>query len=133
MKMDPMLLAALDTYYTESRELLETMELDLLELEAGNRNELSERLNAIFRAAHTVKGSAGIFNLDSIVHFTHKVENLLDQLRATPSSLSSEIISLLFRCRDHMLSLLDEAQYQQVDDQDNASISKSLMIELDQY
>ncbi|NAX41814.1 chemotaxis protein CheA, partial [Vibrio sp. V26_P1S5P106] len=131
--MDPMLLAALDTYYTESRELLETMELDLLELEAGNRNELSERLNAIFRAAHTVKGSAGIFNLDSIVHFTHKVENLLDQLRATPSSLSSEIISLLFRCRDHMLSLLDEAQYQQVDDQDNASISKSLMIELDQY
>lgn len=133
MKMDPMLLAALETYYTESRELLEAMELDLLELEAGNHDELAERLNAIFRAAHTVKGSAGIFNLDSIVHFTHKVENLLDQLRSMPSSLSDEVISLLFRCRDHMLRLLDEAQYQQVDHQDNAQISAHLMAELDQY
>nr|WP_238128605.1 chemotaxis protein CheA [Vibrio cincinnatiensis] len=133
MAMDTMLLAALETYYTESRELLEAMELDLLELEAGNHDDLSERLNAIFRAAHTVKGSAGIFNLDSIVHFTHKVESLLDQLRTTPSSLSDEVIGLLFRCRDHMLRLLDEAQYQQVDHQDNAQISTLLMAELDQH
>ncbi|WP_275972699.1 Hpt domain-containing protein [Vibrio cincinnatiensis] len=96
MAMDTMLLAALETYYTESRELLEAMELDLLELEAGNHDDLSERLNAIFRAAHTVKGSAGIFNLDSIVHFTHKVESLLDQLRTTPSSLSDEVIGYCF-------------------------------------
>lgn len=111
--MDPMLLAALETYYTESRELLEGMELDLLELEAGNHQDLNERLNAIFRAAHTVKGSAGIFNLDAIVHFTHKVENLLDQLRSEQLVLTGEVISLLFRCRDHMLTLLDEAQFEQ--------------------
>ncbi len=113
--MDPMLLAALETYYTESRELLEGMELDLLELEAGNHQELNERLNAIFRAAHTVKGSAGIFNLDAIVHFTHKVENVLDQLRSQQLPLSNEVISLLFRCRDHIVVLLDEAQFEQHD------------------
>ncbi|WP_187985764.1 chemotaxis protein CheA [Vibrio metschnikovii] len=131
--MDPMLLAALETYYTESRELLEGMELDLLELEAGNHQDLNERLNAIFRAAHTVKGSAGIFNLDAIVHFTHKVENLLDQLRSEQLVLTGEVISLLFRCRDHMLTLLDEAQFEQQHHADNQQISETLIEQLNAF
>ncbi|WP_100753594.1 chemotaxis protein CheA [Vibrio salilacus] len=108
--MDEMMAAALQTYFNESRELLEGMESDLLELDSGNLDGLNERLNAIFRAAHTVKGSAGIFNLSAIVQFTHRVESLLDLLRSEQLPLNEQHISLLLECCDHMVSLIDDAQ-----------------------
>ncbi|WP_265449090.1 Hpt domain-containing protein, partial [Aeromonas salmonicida] len=70
---------ALQTYIAEARELLEEMESSLLALE--NDPENSELIGAIFRAAHTIKGSAGLFGLQPIVSFTHIVEDLLDQVR----------------------------------------------------
>lgn len=108
--MDEMMAAALQTYFNESRELLEGMESDLLELDSGNLDGLNERLNAIFRAAHTVKGSAGIFNLSAIVQFTHRVESLLDLLRSEQLPLNEQHISLLLECCDYMVSLIDDAQ-----------------------
>ena len=70
---------ALQTYIAESRGLLQEMEDALLGLEydAGD----AELIGALFRAAHTIKGSAGMFGLDAVVAFTHVVENLLDGLR----------------------------------------------------
>ncbi|HNO89391.1 MAG TPA: Hpt domain-containing protein, partial [Rhodocyclaceae bacterium] len=66
---------ALQTFIVESRELLQQMEEALLEMEHGTDDP--DTLNAIFRAAHTIKGSAGLFGLDDIVAFTHDVESLL--------------------------------------------------------
>ncbi len=57
MKMDE----ALQAFITESRELLERMEEALLHIE--QQPDDAETINAIFRAAHTIKGSAGIFGL----------------------------------------------------------------------
>uniref|UniRef100_UPI0020CF12EA chemotaxis protein CheA n=1 Tax=Vibrio sp. V12_P9A6T4 TaxID=1938667 RepID=UPI0020CF12EA len=119
--MDEMMAAALQTYFNESRELLEGMESDLLELDSGNLDGLNERLNAIFRAAHTVKGSAGIFNLNEIVRFTHKVESLLDLLRSEQLKLHEKHISLLLECRDHMVSLIDDAQAGQESSEDDVT------------
>ncbi|MBF4281318.1 chemotaxis protein CheA [Vibrio anguillarum] len=119
--MDEMMAAALQTYFNESRELLEGMESDLLELDSGNLDGLNERLNAIFRAAHTVKGSAGIFNLNEIVRFTHKVESLLDLLRSEQLKLHEKHISLLLECRDHMVSLIDDAQTGQESSEDDVT------------
>ncbi|CAM2857855.1 chemotaxis protein CheA [Vibrio ordalii] len=119
--MDEMMAAALQTYFNESRELLEGMESDLLELDNGNLDGLNERLNAIFRAAHTVKGSAGIFNLNEIVRFTHKVESLLDLLRSEQLKLHEKHISLLLECRDHMVSLIDDAQTGQESSEDDVT------------
>ena len=59
---------ALAAFITESRELLEHMETALLQLEQEPLD--AETINAVFRAAHTIKGSAGIFGLDHIVRFT---------------------------------------------------------------
>ena len=70
---------ALQTFIVESRELLQQMEEALLEMEHGTDDP--DTLNAIFRAAHTIKGSAGLFGLDDIVAFTHNVESLLDRIR----------------------------------------------------
>ena len=69
--------SALLTYIAEGRELLEEMEDILLRLE--QEEDQGESLNAVFRAAHTIKGSAGLFGLDDIVAFTHGVESLLDR------------------------------------------------------
>ena len=70
---------ALHTFVAEAGELLVDMEDALLRLETEPDNE--ELVHAMFRAAHTIKGSAGLFGLDAIVSFTHVVENALDKVR----------------------------------------------------
>ena len=99
--------AALITYIAESRELLEEMETRLLQLE--NAADRQEELNAIFRTAHTIKGSAGLFGLNDIVDFTHGVESLLDLLRNGSTHMNPELMRLLLSCRDHIGDLVELA------------------------
>ena len=96
--------AALDMFYAESQELLEAMESALLRLEEGDYDK--DVLNEIFRSAHTIKGSSGIFGLDHIVEFTHVVENVLDRARDEQIKIETELLNILFRCRDHMSKLV---------------------------
>ncbi len=104
MELDP----ALRTYIAEGRELLQEMEDALLQLEqTEDRDEL---LNAIFRAAHTIKGSAGLFGLDDIVAFTHGAETLLDRLRAGELPIDEDLVALLLACRDHISDLIDQIE-----------------------
>ncbi len=96
---------ALQTFISESRELLEDMESALLAIEqSSDRDEL---VNAIFRAAHTIKGSAGLFSLDHIVAFTHVVESVLDQVRDERLAITEPLIVLLLSCRDHISALIE--------------------------
>ncbi len=98
---------ALQAFITESRELLEDMELALL----GVRQEQdpSDAINAIFRAAHTIKGSAGLFGLDFIVDFAHVAESVLDRVREGDIAIGDDVITLLLACRDHIGHLVDVA------------------------
>ena len=95
---------ALQLFIAECRELLEDMENALLAVERAD--EKDELVNAIFRAAHTIKGSAGLFGLDAIVAFTHGVESVLEQVRAGQLSLSSRLVVLLLSCGDHIGALV---------------------------
>lgn len=96
---------ALQTFLAESRELLEDMEQALLEVGQGAGD--AEGVNAIFRAAHTIKGSAGLFGLDRIVAFTHVVESALDRVRRGELALDEHLIATLLACRDHLGALID--------------------------
>lgn len=96
--------AAMQTFIAECAEMLSQMEDLLLQLET-NPND-SDVLNAIFRCAHTIKGTAGVFGLDGIVEFTHRVESLLDRMRAGELVADSNLIALLLACRDHMQVLV---------------------------
>ncbi|CAD5374663.1 Signal transduction histidine kinase CheA [Rubrivivax sp. A210] len=96
---------ALQTFISESRELLADMESALLAVEQADEKE--ELVNAIFRAAHTIKGSAGLFSLDHIVAFTHVVESLLDQVRAGKLEIAAALVGLLLSCRDHISALVE--------------------------
>ena len=92
-------------FISEGEELLQEMEDSLLELEASDNDD--EVLAKIFRAAHTIKGSAGLFGFDHIIHFTHIVENVLDDMRNCLIPTSSDLITVLMRSRDYIITLLD--------------------------
>lgn len=108
----------LHIYIAESRELLDVMEATLLKPDSIGNCQAS--LQEIFRAAHTIKGSAGLFGLDEIVAFTHGVESLLDQLREGKLTLNKEITELLLACRDHISKLVDKVEFG-MDDHGQAS------------
>lgn len=96
--------AALQTFIDESDELLAEMEAALLDCERNTWN--ADTINSIFRAAHTIKGSAGLFGLDAIVSFVHVVETALDRVRVGRIAMNSSLAVLLMGCADHIKSLL---------------------------
>ena len=97
----------LHTFFAESRGLLGEMESALMSLEREPGDV--EAIHAVFRAAHTIKGSAGLFGLDEIVGFTHHVETLLDRVRSGSLNLHNDMVSLLLECGDHTHRLIDVA------------------------
>lgn len=97
--------AALQTFIAESRELLASMEEALLRIEQAPDD--ADTINAIFRAAHTIKGSAGLFGLDGIVAFTHVAESVLDRIRSGELQVDSDMVAVLLRSGDHLQTLLD--------------------------
>lgn len=97
-----------DSFFTESAEHVETMESGLLALE--QRPQDLDLLNRIFRAAHSIKGNAGMFNFTAISGLTHKMENVLDLLRNEKMPVTPHAIDVLFRSLDGLKGLLDAAQ-----------------------
>ena len=98
----------------EAREQLTAMEDGLLQMEQGNQD--ADTLNAIFRAAHTIKGASGVVELHHIEKFTHILENLLDKLRNEEIALSSEMITALLKGCDHIGALLDRVDQGHMDE-----------------
>jgi chemotaxis protein histidine kinase CheA len=66
-------------FFEEAAEHLASMESLLLELDIADPD--AEQLNAIFRAAHSIKGSSGTFGFTDLQDVTHILENLLDRIR----------------------------------------------------
>lgn len=96
---------ALQTFILESRELLDDMESALLDI--ANMGDKAELVNAIFRAAHTIKGSAGLFSLDHVVAFTHVVESVLDRVRDGRLDIAGGLLTALLSSCDHIGTLID--------------------------
>ena len=115
----------------EARELLAAMEEALLEIESDGYN--AERVNAIFRAAHTIKGSAGLFGLDSLISFTHVVESLLDQVRNGEQVLDGAMLSLLLTCGDYIGTLITAVEQGSEHDEPNAGLRAYLLGQLNEY
>lgn len=92
-------------FLEESKEILQQLESDLLELEKNPENP--ELLNSIFRAAHTLKGSAGLVGLDSINKLAHRMEDVLDRVRSTGEQMSRECFDTIFRSVDMLNRMVD--------------------------
>ncbi|MEJ1964142.1 MAG: chemotaxis protein CheA [Gammaproteobacteria bacterium] len=94
----------LPSFIAEAAELLRDMENGLLECTRGPASD--ETINLIFRTAHTIKGSAGLFGLDAIVSFVHGVETLLDRARLGEVTLDAKLVQSLLSCKDHIATLV---------------------------
>jgi two-component system chemotaxis sensor kinase CheA len=96
---------ALNTFFVESREMLDNMESCLLELEKDPGD--TESINALFRSVHTIKGSSGMFGLEAVERFTHIVESVLDEVRNDRIPVDSDLIGLQLESHDHIVRLID--------------------------
>lgn len=92
-------------FLEESREILQQLENDLLDMEKNPGD--SELIKRIFRAAHTIKGSAGLTGLDTISSLAHRLEDVLDQVRSTSEPMSKECFDTVFRSMDMLNRMVE--------------------------
>jgi two-component system chemotaxis sensor kinase CheA len=112
----------------ESRELLSAMEQALLEMEGKLASP--EGVNAAFRAAHTIKGSAGLFGLELIVTFTQTVESVLELVRSGAFTDSGQLVSLLLECTDYIASMIDAIEQCHENDDPSPGTREKLLVQL---
>jgi len=107
-------------FIAESLEHLEGIDSDLLEYEKDPENR--ERIDSIFRAIHSIKGTSGFLELHEINILAHRLETLLDQLRNGERSLDNETLDLLLSGCDLVKSLIEEVN-QRIDRQIEARVA----------
>lgn len=106
--MDELMQVFRQTYLEESFEGLAAMESNLLTLPEGTPD--TEVVNTIFRAAHSMKGGAGTFGFSELIHLTHILETLLDEMRSGKRNVTSENREALLQSVDVLRIILDAYQ-----------------------
>jgi len=92
-----------DLFLQEADEQIEILERETLKLE---EDPTSERLQVIFRAAHTLKGSSRAMGFSGMAELTHEMENVLDQLREGHLQVTTEIADALLQCQDDLRQMV---------------------------
>ena len=117
------------TFFEEAGEHVAAMEQALLALETSPDD--SELVNSVFRAAHSIKGGAGMFGFEALAGFTHVLESLLDRLRQGRDRLTPRAADVLLRSADTLRSLLDAARLRGPEPPGVGAMRESLERELD--
>lgn len=112
-------------FFEEAQEHLDSMESLLLALDVSNPED--EQLNAIFRAAHSIKGSASTFGFPDMAAVTHELETLLDRVRKKELALTEEIVDITLVAKDLLRNQLAFHQGgETVDEADIKSICSAI-------
>ncbi len=123
---------SIQVFVSEAGELLDEMESALLVLEEDPSHE--GHINTVFRAVHTIKGSAGLFSYDHIVDFSHHVESVLDRVRDGQQKITSELLSILLACHDILENLVQAAVNDQgAGDEEVQERTRGIAGQLEQY
>ncbi|UCA09867.1 chemotaxis protein CheA [Aeromonas enteropelogenes] len=96
-------------FFEEAYEQCDNLEHALLDRQTYPDN--ADTYNLMFRAAHTIKGSAGMLGMTMLVRFTHAMENMLTRLRSGELRLDEHLINLLLACNDQLRDLLQGAEH----------------------
>ena len=97
-----------DTFRQEATDLLEQLEENLLELEAAPEDRA--KVDTVFRALHTIKGSGEMFGFSALARFVHHLESAYEEVRSGTKAVTSELIDISLGSRDHISALLDAGQ-----------------------
>jgi two-component system chemotaxis sensor kinase CheA len=123
MLNDPEMKEIVDSFIVETKEILEKLDLNLIELE--NRPEDTELLNEIFRSFHTIKGTSGFLGLDKLTQVTHRCEDILNKLRKGEALLDSDIMDGILSAFDQIKELLANIE---TDLNENVSVDETVEI-----
>jgi two-component system chemotaxis sensor kinase CheA len=96
--------AMIQEFLTESEELLQRMDEDMVALESSPQD--TELLNRIFRALHTIKGTSGFLGFEPLVRLSHRAEDVLNNLRRGTVKLSPPMVDALLAARDQLGRML---------------------------
>lgn len=97
-----------DAFFEEAGDHLAIVEEGLLALE--QHPEDLDLLNKIFRSAHSIKGTSGMFGFNAVAQFTHKMETLLDLLRNGQKVVTPQVADLLLKATDCLKTLVEAAK-----------------------
>ena len=95
----------LDMFFDEAKEYVETLNNGILTLE--NNPGDKETIDAVFRAAHSLKGMAATMGFENLTELTHKMENMLDRVREGKLEITTEFIDLLLQGLDNIQFLVE--------------------------
>lgn len=113
------------TYLEESFEGLQVMETGLLELPEGRPD--AEKINEIFRAAHSIKGGSGTFGFAEIAGFTHVLETLLDEMRDFKRDVTQQAVRIMLDAVDVLRDMLTKLQHHEPIDQERSDAVQAQM------
>ncbi len=91
-------------FMEESEDEIRELESGLIRLEEDKNDE--DTINRVFRAAHTIKGSAGLVGFDSVSIYTHTLENILDRIRKKDLTITKKLISTMLASVDFLKRMI---------------------------
>ncbi|CAK0757871.1 two-component system, chemotaxis family, sensor kinase CheA [Gammaproteobacteria bacterium] len=115
-------------FIAETRDQLEQTGQGLLAIEQNPADVT--RINEVFRAAHTIKGTSGLFEFPAITRLVHAAEDLLDALRAHEVVFIPEMMDLLLEAFDHVSRWIDDIEQQEVLSPDSEPAARTLAVRL---
>jgi len=125
MLQDPEMKEIVSSFLEETKEIFETLNRDLIELEQNAQD--FDLLNQIFRAFHTIKGTSGFLGLEKLQLVTHKCEDILNKLRKGEAKLSPELMDTILLSFDTIQLIVDKIEKDKTEDVD----VKKTLTELD--
>ncbi len=111
-------------FLEESLDNLQTLNESLLDLEQNPED--TDKVNEIFRVAHTIKGMAATMGFTDLAELTHKMEDVLAEFREGELKVTQDVVTVLFDCLDTLEKMVDNVQEGSDEKLDIEGIMKAL-------
>jgi len=126
---DPDMAEIFESFVVETKETLEKLDLDLVQLESSPEN--ADLLNEIFRSFHTVKGTSGFLGLVKMQALTHRLEDILNKLRKGEAKLTTSIMDGILKGYDTLGELLEIVENNKNEDFETEDVIAELQTIID--
>ncbi len=122
--LDPNNEELLKDFFAEAEQQVEQLESNILVIESNPTNR--EAIDEIFRAAHTLKGGSATVEMNELSHFTHSVEDVLDEIRSDHIKIDEDVIDILLSSIDVIKAMLEAKKEGSTYDEDISVITNKL-------
>lgn len=127
--LDPNNEELLKDFFAEAEQQVEQLECNILVIENDPTNH--EAIDEIFRAAHTLKGGSATVEMMELSHFTHSVEDVLDEIRSDKIVIDEDVVDVLLTAIDVIKAMLEARQNGSVYEENIDEIKNKLKAYLD--